>query len=72
MVVRPAVCSRLGEQRRYALQHALGYQVWELSQPHYLGAHGRSLTGHQPAPAEHASLATLREKFTSQAQQEDD
>jgi hypothetical protein len=62
----------LGEQRRYALQHALGYQVWELSQPRYLGAHGRSLTGHQPAQAEHASLAALREKLASQAQQGDD
>lgn len=62
----------LGEQRRYALQHALGYQVWELSQPHYLGAHGRSLTGYRSAQAEHTSLVTLREKFTSQTQEEDD
>jgi hypothetical protein len=38
----------LGEQRRYPIQHALGYQIWELDQPHYLHAHGRSLTGHAP------------------------
>jgi DNA polymerase III epsilon subunit-like protein len=38
----------LGEQRRYAIQHALGFQIWELDQPHLLHAHGRALTGYQP------------------------
>src|SRR5918992_652143 len=36
----------LGEQRRYAIQHTLRHQVWELDQPHYQHAHGRSLHGH--------------------------
>ena len=40
----------LGEQKRYAIQHTLGYQIWELDQPHYLHAHGRSLTGHEIDP----------------------
>lgn len=38
----------LGEQRRYAIQHTLRHQIWELDQPHYLHAHGRSLLGHEP------------------------
>jgi hypothetical protein len=62
----------LGEQRRYALQHSLGYQVWELSQPHYLGAHGRSLTGHQPATSEHDQFAALRHQFRTAARFDDD
>jgi DNA repair photolyase len=62
----------LGEQRRYALQHSLGYQVWELTQPHYLGAHGRSLTGHQPTPSEHDQFAALRHQFADQARYDDD
>jgi hypothetical protein len=29
-----------GEQRRYAIQHALKFQIWELDQPHLIHAHG--------------------------------
>jgi DNA polymerase III epsilon subunit-like protein len=36
----------LGEQRRYAIQHALGFQIWELDEPRLLHAHGRALTGY--------------------------
>lgn len=54
----------LGEQRRYAIQHTLGYQIWELDQPHLLHAHGRSLTGYQPSADEHSNLAAVREAFT--------
>jgi hypothetical protein len=25
----------LGEQKRYAIQHTLHHQIWELDQPHY-------------------------------------
>jgi DNA repair photolyase len=62
----------LGEQRRYALQHSLGYQVWELTQPHYLGAHGRSLTGHQSTGDQHDQFAALRHQFISAARFDDD
>jgi hypothetical protein len=62
----------LGEQRRYALQHALGYQIWELDQPHFPRAHGRSLTGYQPTGTEHGELAALRQRFTARARQDDD
>ena len=54
----------LGEQRRYAIQHALRFQIWELDQPHLLHAHGRSLTGYQPTGHEHQQLAAARERFT--------
>jgi hypothetical protein len=44
---------------------ALGYQIWELDQPHSGHAHGRSLTGHQPSGTEHDELASLRQRFTT-------
>jgi hypothetical protein len=44
----------LGEQKRYAVQHTLRHQIWELDQPHYLHAHGRSLLGHTPDPEQTA------------------
>jgi hypothetical protein len=55
----------LGEQRRYAIQHTLRYQIWELDQPHYLHAHGRSLTGHQPDGQERKQLSALRHEFVA-------
>ncbi|MEV6595500.1 hypothetical protein AB0M36_01395 [Actinoplanes sp. NPDC051346] len=57
----------LGEQRRYAVQHTLGYQIWELDQPHVLHAHGRSLTGHDLPPEETARFQAIRDEFTHQA-----
>ena len=54
----------LGEQRRYAIQHALGFQIWELDQPHLLHAHGRSLTGYRPTEQEQHRLAAVRAQFT--------
>jgi DNA repair photolyase len=54
----------LGEQRRYPIQHTFRYQIWELDQPHYLHAHGRSLTGHGPTDEERQHLAAIRERFT--------
>lgn len=34
--------SGLGEQRRYHLQHTLGYQIWDIESPHFKNNHGRS------------------------------
>lgn len=62
----------LGEQRRYAIQHTLRYQIWELDQPHYLHAHGRSINGHQPDPEQAEQFAALREQFTTTARYEED
>ncbi|MDQ2873301.1 MAG: hypothetical protein M3Y33_00090 [Actinomycetota bacterium] len=57
----------LGEQRRYAIQHTLRYQIWELDQPHYLHSHGRAPHGHAPDPEHAARLAALRAQLTDQA-----
>src|SRR5262249_2448895 len=45
----------LGEQRRYAIQHTLPHHTWELDQPHYLHAHGRSPHGHPADPGQVAA-----------------
>ncbi|BCB88869.1 radical SAM protein [Phytohabitans suffuscus] len=62
----------LGEQRRYAIQHTLRHQIWELDQPHYLHAHGRSLLGHTPDASQVAALAGVRATFENAARYEDD
>jgi DNA repair photolyase len=62
----------LGEQRRYAIQHTLRYQIWELDQPHFLHAHGRSLNGHRVDPDQADHFAVLREQLTTAARYEDD
>ncbi|MDQ7911153.1 hypothetical protein RB614_42355 [Phytohabitans sp. ZYX-F-186] len=62
----------LGEQRRYAIQHTLRHQIWELDQPHYLHAHGRSLHGHIPDANQVAALADVRATFEDAARYEDD
>jgi DNA repair photolyase len=37
----------LGEERRYHLQHTLGFQVWDRDWPHRPGQHGRAPIGYQ-------------------------
>jgi hypothetical protein len=62
----------LGEQRRYALQHTLRYQIWELDQPHYLHAHGRSRTGYATDSGQVEAFSAVRASFTNAARYEDD
>ncbi|RJL24036.1 hypothetical protein D5H75_31480 [Bailinhaonella thermotolerans] len=62
----------LGEQRRYAIQHTLRHQIWELDQPHMLHAHGRSLTGHQPSDEELQQFNLIRQQFETAARFDDD
>jgi hypothetical protein len=62
----------LGEQRRYAVQHTLRFQIWELDQPHFMHAHGRSLLGHSPDADQQTAFATVRERFTAAARYEED
>ena len=62
----------LGEQRRYAIQHTLRYQIWELDQPHYLHAHGRAPHGHAPDPSQDGHLTALRDQLTTQTRYTDD
>ncbi|OJF10755.1 radical SAM family protein [Couchioplanes caeruleus] len=62
----------LGEQRRYAIQHGLRYQIWELDQPHHLHAHGRSLNGHRADAAQVEVFTAVRQQFEQEARYEDD
>lgn len=62
----------LGEQRRYAIQHTLRYQIWELDQPHYLHAHGRAPHGHRLDSSQADRFAALREQLITQARYTDD
>ncbi|WP_219518608.1 hypothetical protein [Nonomuraea ceibae] len=62
----------LGEQRRYALQHWFGYQMWEVEHPHARGAHGRALAGYKLDPAEQAQLDGARARLAEAARHEDD
>jgi hypothetical protein len=54
------------------LQHTLHYQIWELDQPHYLHAHGRSLTGHAADSGQVEAFSAMRASFTHAARYEDD
>jgi hypothetical protein len=58
----------LGEQGRYAVQHTLGFQIWELDQPHALHAHGRAPLGQ----AQDEDLARLRARFAAEARYNDE
>jgi DNA repair photolyase len=62
----------LGEQRRYAIQHTLRYQIWELDQPHYLHSHGRAPHGNAIDSDQAQQFAALRAHVTAQARYTDD
>jgi DNA repair photolyase len=42
---RAVVVAGLDEQRRYVMQHSLGYQVHDVTKPHHLHRHGRADLG---------------------------
>jgi hypothetical protein len=42
---RAVVVTGLDEQRRYRLQHTIGYQVHDADKPHHLSRHGRADVG---------------------------
>ncbi|GII60606.1 hypothetical protein Skr01_06910 [Sphaerisporangium krabiense] len=62
----------LGEQRRYALQHHFGFQIWEVEHPHLPTAHGRALEGYALSPQQQAHLRGARERLTTAARYDDD
>lgn len=62
----------LGEMRRYAIQHRLRYQIWELDQPHYSHAHGRSLHGHVVDADEAAQHTALPLQFAEEIRYDND
>lgn len=45
---RAVVVAGLDEQRRYLMQHSLGYQVHDVDKPHQVGRHGRADIGYAP------------------------
>jgi DNA repair photolyase len=64
--------AKLGEQRRYALQHLFGYQMWEVEHPHVHAAHGRALEGYELSAAEQAALDNARDRLADAARHDDD
>jgi len=62
----------LGEQRRYAIQHTLRHQIWELDQPHYLHSHGRAPHGYTSEPGQAAHFAALRDQMSTQTRYTDE
>jgi hypothetical protein len=62
----------LGEQRRYALMHHFGFQVWEAEHPHMTGAHGRAFLGHRVSDEEQARYDGAMGRLAFQARHEDD
>jgi DNA repair photolyase len=49
---RAVVVDGLDEQRRYRMQHSLGYQVHDVTKPHHRHRHGRAEIGWPAAPQE--------------------
>lgn len=60
---------KLGEERRYYLQHKLGFQIWDIDWPHHKFSHGRSPIGNQQDQSWHQEI---RKKFYEDVRYEDD
>ncbi|WP_230415727.1 hypothetical protein [Micromonospora tarapacensis] len=46
--------------------------MWDIETPHVLGAHGRSMTGHDLDPDQAADFEQVRRTFALAARTEDD
>jgi DNA repair photolyase len=62
----------LGEEKRYHLQHSLGYQVWDIEKPHFKDQHGRSPFGHIPDENNLAWHEKVKEQFYNDIIETDD
>lgn len=62
----------LGEQRRYAIQHTLGHQIWEADHPHLGAAHGRAYEGYHLTETDQRQLAEARDRLAEHARFDDD
>ncbi|MCW3128277.1 MAG: hypothetical protein JWO03_3935 [Bacteroidetes bacterium] len=62
----------LGEERRYHLQHTLGYQIWDIEKPHFKNQHGRSPFGHEQTKENEAWYEDIKRQFTNDIKKEDD
>ena len=49
---RAVLVDGLDEQRRYRMQHSLGYQVHDVTKPHHRHRHGRAEIGWPAVPQE--------------------
>ncbi|MHB1612339.1 MAG: hypothetical protein ACYCT0_11695 [Sulfobacillus sp.] len=64
--------SDLGEQRRYHLQHTLGFQVWDIDSPHFKNNHGRSPTSITLTDELRSWYEEQREEFYQAVVKDDD
>jgi DNA repair photolyase len=62
----------LGEQRRYAIQHTLRHQIWEVDHPHVHAAHGRALEGYDLSEDQRRELDHARDRLEAHARFDDD
>ncbi|RPI19537.1 MAG: hypothetical protein EHM58_01225 [Ignavibacteriae bacterium] len=62
----------LGEERRYHLQHILGYQIWDIEKPHFRNQHGRSPFGQLQNEEQKSEYEKLKIKFNNEVINDDD
>lgn len=62
----------LGEEKRYHLQHTLGYQVWDIEKPHFRNQHGRSPFGQLLDEEEKHWYNNIKQQFYQEVRENDD
>ena len=62
----------LGEEKRYHLQHTLGYQIWDIEKPHFKNQHGRSPFGHLQNEEDGKWYEEIKQQFYNAAKENDD
>lgn len=62
----------LGEEKRYHLQHTLGYQVWDIEKPHFKNQHGRSPFGHLQKEEDKDWYEKIKHQFYNEVKENDD
>ena len=62
----------LGEEKRYHLQHTLGYQIWDIEKPHFKNQHGRSPFGHLQKDEDKEWYESIKQQFYNEVTETDD
>ena len=62
----------LGEEKRYHLQHTLGYQIWDIEKPHFKDQHGRSPFGQLPDEKNLSWYTEIKNRFYNDIKENDD
>ena len=62
----------LGEEKRYHIQHILGYQIWDIDKPHFKEQHGRSTFGQKASDANLKWYNDKRHEFYNEVIKDDD